>query len=120
MDFDFFPTVDVTSSPEHQAVLDFEQQVGAMSQTMPLVPEMVRDPEVLRIANHQFQYVSPVRGWYIFSNLDEAAAHQFGARAFRSLVGRRNLPAQYVALHEVPLWVGTSDGRAIKIEPRRS
>lgn len=118
--FDEFDDVEPgATTPAYQAELDFERQVGHPSQQMMLNEMLVRDPEVVRVADHRFRYVAPHRAWFIHTGMDDAAARRFGARAFRGLVGRRNVPAHLPALHQVPLWVGTADGRALRVDPPR-
>jgi hypothetical protein len=109
-------------SPEQQAVADFEQQAGGMSQVMS-VREILRPTASRKLATllgPGFRYISPHKGWFVFPGKGVAAggqARRLGQQIFRSLTGRRNLPASVVALHKVPLWVGTQNGTAVRVDP---
>lgn len=116
--FDDFDDVEPgVQGPAYRAMLDFERQVGKPSQIMALDGSIMRDAEVIRVAGGQLQYVAPHQAWFLYTDMDAASARRFGARAFRGLIGRRNTPVHLPALHQVPLWVGTADGHALRVDP---
>lgn len=102
-------------SPEEEATRDFEQQNGHISQVM-LLKDVMRDAKVLQISN-QFRYIAPHKAWFLYTGMDANKALRFGKKAIKGLIGGRNLHYTVPHLHEVPFWVGTDDGKAIRVKP---
>lgn len=101
--------------PEDLAKRYFERQVGHVSEQR-LLKEVMRDAKVLQVS-HFYLYVHPHKAWFLYTGLDEDKAVRLGKRAIKGLIGRRNLHYTVPGLHEVPLWVGTSDGKAVLVKP---
>jgi hypothetical protein len=114
-DWDTFDKDPPAATPEDLAVADFERQIHSSSEIMAMERKLMRDAKVVTLVGGMFRYVRPHKGWFIYTGLSDSQAVKLGLRAFRGLVGRRNLPSHFPALHQVPLWVGTSDGKAIKV-----
>lgn len=105
-------------TPEEEAIRAFELEVKSPSQKMVLDNKLVRDPKIIRAAGGTFQYVSPHRAWFVFADVPSSSqAFRLGTRLYRSLVGRANVPSYLPALHQVPLWVGTSNGKVTRVDP---
>lgn len=115
--FDSFGDEEVELSPEAQAIQDFESQAGGMSQIMSLTDDLLRDRKLISMAGGKLQYIQPHKAWFVYLDVPASQAKRMGARLFRNLVGRRNVPTHLPALHQVPLWVGTSDGQAVRVDP---
>lgn len=95
---------------------DFEQQVGQLS-SMLNASSILRNPQLLRRINGIVYFIPPQKAWYVFGDVPDAKATSFGERLFRALIGRRNLPADVPAFHDKPLWIGTTEGNAVRVDP---
>jgi hypothetical protein len=121
--FDFIDPGDEEPLPvDLQAQDFFEKQVGGRSETMRL--DEVLHPQgsqkLRKLLGYTFQYIRPQKGWFVFPGNGVAAggqARRLGQQIFRNLMGRRGLGTSVVKLHDVPLWIGTQDGTAIKVDP---
>lgn len=116
--FEFFDDIgpEPEKTPESIAIEAFERKMG-ISQVQELSPAMMRDRKVIEMASNQFRYIQPHRAWFLYADIPSSQATRFGIRAFRGLVGRRNLHSSIPALHQVPLWVGTQDGKLTQVDP---
>ena len=103
--------------PEIQTLRDFEKKVGGMAQL--IAPKRVlRDVRAAAIIGNKIHYIAPHKAWFVYADIPQRGALKLGKRLYRGLIGRRNLPSSNPALHQVPLWIGTSDGSLTPVGPK--
>lgn len=116
LDFDFFEDdePEPEASPQARARRAFEAAAGTMAESID-ANDLFREwpegvDERVQIVQRHVRDATP--GWFVYAPeaRTEADARRVGARVHKALVAPRNLRADQIRLHELPLTVGWSGG----------